>query len=71
MLLTICCHVGSGVIKTTYSRICDRSYSHLVDVNDQYNVNWWPDVKPMCFGSDVIDHFVQQGGSPCRCKGYS
>ena len=32
------------------------------DVNDQYNVNWWPDVKPMCFGPDVIDHFVEQGG---------
>ena len=31
------------------------------DVIDQFNVCWWPDVKPIHSGLDVIDHFVETG----------
>ena len=31
------------------------------DVIDQFNVCWWPDVKPIHSGPDVIDYFVEQG----------
>ena len=26
------------------------------------NTFWWPDVKSIHLGPDVIDHFVEQGG---------
>ena len=31
------------------------------DVIDQFNVYWWPDVKPIHYGPDVIDHFCGTG----------
>ena len=43
----------------TFTSICDRCYSHigllLLTNNNTYR---WPDVKPLCFGLDVIDHVL-------------
>ena len=32
------------------------------DVIDQCNAYWWPDVKPIHFGPDVIDHLWNRVG---------
>ena len=42
------------------TNICDRCYSHigLLLLTNNNNTYRWPDVKPLCFGLDVIDHVL-------------
>ena len=43
----------------TFTSICDRCCSHigllLLTSNNTYR---WHDVKPLCYGLDVIDHIL-------------
>ena len=42
-----------------FTNICDRCYSHigLLLLTNKITY-WWHDIRPICFGLDVIDHIL-------------
>ena len=53
----------------TCNRICDRCYSHIgLMLLTNNNTYWWPDVKPIHLGPDVIDHLWSRVGHLADAK---